>query len=131
MSSSGAGSDDGRLADLQALTDTKLASLDLDNLLDELLARVRDIIAVDTAAVLLFERGAEGLVARAACGIEDEVRQGVRVPVGIGFAGRIAATRQAVRLDRVDSTTVSNPFSRSLKLPCCPQPTRRPAPAAG
>jgi sigma-B regulation protein RsbU (phosphoserine phosphatase) len=110
VSGSETGSDDGRLADLQALTDTKLASLDLDNLLEELLARVRDIIAVDTAAVLLFERGADGLVARAACGIEAEVRQGVRVPVGIGFAGRIAATRQAVRLDRVDSTTVSNPI---------------------
>ena len=110
MSGSETGSDDGRLADLQALTDTKLASLDLDNMLDELLAHVRDIIAVDTAAVLLFERGAEGLVARAACGIEAEVRQGVHVPVGIGFAGRIAATRQAVRLDRVDSTTVSNPI---------------------
>lgn len=49
-------------------------------------------------------------MARAACGIEAEVRQGVRVPVGIGFAGRIAATRQTVRLDRVDSTTVSNPI---------------------
>ena len=110
VSGSETGSDDGRLADLQALTDAKLASLDLDNLLEELLARVRDIIAVDTAAVLLFERGADGLVARAACGIEAEVRQGVRVPVGIGFAGRIAATRQAVRLDRVDSTTVSNPI---------------------
>jgi sigma-B regulation protein RsbU (phosphoserine phosphatase) len=110
VSSSGAGSDDGRLADLQTLTDTKLTPLDLGNLLDELLARVRDIISVDTAAVLLFEREADGLVARAACGIEDEVRQGVRVPVGIGFAGRIAATRQTVRLDRVDSTTVSNPI---------------------
>jgi hypothetical protein len=92
------------------LTDIKLTSLDLDNLLEELLARVRDIIAVDTAAVLLLERGADGLVARTACGIEAEVRQGVRVPIGIGFAGRIAATRQAVRLDRVDSTTVSNPI---------------------
>src|ERR1700687_2550661 len=110
VTSSGAGSDDGRLADLQTLTDTKLTPLDLGDLLDELLARVRDIISVDTAAVLLFEREADGLVARAACGIEDEGRQGVRVPVGIGFAGRIAATRQTVRLDRVDSTTVSNPI---------------------
>jgi sigma-B regulation protein RsbU (phosphoserine phosphatase) len=92
------------------LTDTKLTSLDLDHLLEELLVRVRDILSVDTTAVLLFERGADGLVARAACGIEDEVRQGVRVPVGVGFAGRIAATRQTVRLDRVDATTVSNPI---------------------
>lgn len=46
VSSSGPGSDNGHLADLQTLTDTKLASLDLDNLLAELLARVRDIISV-------------------------------------------------------------------------------------
>ena len=57
-SGSGSGSDDGRLADLQSLTDAKLTSLDLDNLLEELLARVRDILSVDTSAVLLFERGA-------------------------------------------------------------------------
>ncbi|MBF6558048.1 MAG: SpoIIE family protein phosphatase [Acidimicrobiales bacterium] len=49
-------------------------------------------------------------MARAACGIEEEVRQGVRVPVGVGFAGRIARLKEPVRLDRVDSTTVANPI---------------------
>src|SRR4051794_38890410 len=104
------GVDDGRLADLQTLTDSTLTTLDLDDLLAELLLRVREIISVDTAAVLLLEKGADGLVARAACGIEDEVRQGVRVPLGVGFAGRIAAIKEPVRLDRVDSTTVANPI---------------------
>jgi hypothetical protein len=60
--------------------------------------------------VLLLDERAGDLVARAACGIEDEVRQNVHVPFGTGFAGRIAATKQPVRLDRVDSTTVSNPL---------------------
>ena len=76
----------------------------------ELLARVREILDVDTAAVLILDEQSGELVARAACGIEDEVRQGVRVPLGTGFAGRIAATKDAVRLDRVDSTTVANPI---------------------
>jgi sigma-B regulation protein RsbU (phosphoserine phosphatase) len=49
-------------------------------------------------------------VATAACGIEDEVRQGVRVPLGTGFAGRVAATKDAVVLNRVDPTTVANPI---------------------
>jgi sigma-B regulation protein RsbU (phosphoserine phosphatase) len=100
----------GRLARLEALTDTTLAQLDVDELLAELLARVREILDVDTAAVLLLDVQSAVLVARAACGIEDEVRQGVRVPLGTGFAGRIAATKEAVRLDRVDSTTVANPI---------------------
>ena len=99
-----------RLANLQALTDSTLTQLDVDELLVELLARVREILDVDTAAVLLLDEQADELVARAACGIEDEVRQGVRVPLGTGFAGRIAATKQAVRLDHVDSTTVANPI---------------------
>jgi GAF domain-containing protein len=100
------------------LTDSTLTSLDLDELLAELLDRVRDILAVDTAAVLLLETDSGELVARSACGIEDEVRQGVRVPVGTGFAGRIAATRESVRLDRVDATTVSNPilWERGIKV---------------
>ena len=46
----------------------------------------------------------------AACGIEEEVYQGVRVPLRTGFAGRIAAEQRPVLLDRVDDTTVANPI---------------------
>ena len=98
-----------RLASLQALTDTALTHLDVDDLLAELLTRVRDILDADTAAVLLLE-GSSQLVARAASGLEEEVRQGVRIPLGTGFAGRIAATGSPVVLTRVDETTVSNPI---------------------
>jgi phosphoserine phosphatase RsbU/P len=98
-----------RLERLEALTDASLTRLDVDDLLVELLGRVREILDVDTASVLMLDAGSGVLVARAACGIEDEVRQGVRIPLGAGFAGRIAATRQPVRLDRVDATTVVNP----------------------
>jgi len=38
------------------------------------------------------------------------VRQGVRIPVGRGFAGRIAAGHKPVILDHVDHTTVLNPI---------------------
>ena len=100
----------GRLANFQALTDSTLARLDVDELLVELLARAREILDVDTAAVLLLDEQGDALVARASCGIEDEVRQGVRIPLGVGFAGRIAATKEAVRLDQVDSSTVANPI---------------------
>jgi serine phosphatase RsbU (regulator of sigma subunit) len=34
----------------------------------------------------------------------------VHVPLGRGFAGRIAATRGPIRLDHVDATTVANPI---------------------
>jgi sigma-B regulation protein RsbU (phosphoserine phosphatase) len=95
---------------LAAVTDAKLGRLDVDDLLVELLERVQVILDADTAAVLLRDSESSDLVARAACGLEEEVRQGVRVPIGTGFAGTIAARRQPVMLDRVDATTVSNPI---------------------
>jgi serine phosphatase RsbU (regulator of sigma subunit) len=51
-------------------------------------------------------------------GIEEEVRQGVRVPVGQGFAGTIAARRQPIIVDHVDNTTVVNPllWERGLRI---------------
>ena len=99
-----------RLANLLAGTDAGQFRLDIDDLLVDVLERLRGILNADTAAVLLYEPATDELVARAARGLEEEVRQGVRVPVGEGFAGRIAALRQPVRLDRVDETTVANPI---------------------
>ncbi len=101
-----------RLRVIQSVTDAALAHLDVESLLDELLERVRDVLNVDTAAVLLLEPNAAYLVATAARGIEEEVVQGVRIPVGRGFAGRIAAEKRAVILDHVDHTTVMNPILR-------------------
>jgi sigma-B regulation protein RsbU (phosphoserine phosphatase) len=60
--------------------------------------------------VLLLDYSSGQLIATAAAGLEEEVRQGVRIPVGRGFAGRIAAEHQPVILDRVDHTTVLNPI---------------------
>ena len=45
-----------------------------------------------------------------ASGLEEEVAQGVRIPVGAGFAGRIAAERQPVILAHVDHSNVFNPI---------------------
>ena len=99
-----------RLRDIQSLTDATLSRLDEHDFLTELLDRVKGILQADTAAVLLLDSAARQLIATAAAGLEDEVRQGVRIPVGQGFAGRIAAEQRPVILDRVDHTTVLNPI---------------------
>jgi sigma-B regulation protein RsbU (phosphoserine phosphatase) len=99
-----------RLRDIQAITDAALSRLDEEELLAELLERTRDVLEADTAAVLLLDSSSRNLVATAAAGLEEEVRQGVRIPVGRGFAGRIAAEQRPVILDRVDHTTVLNPI---------------------
>jgi signal transduction protein with GAF and PtsI domain len=102
-----------RLRQLESVTDVALAHLDVETLLSELLARVGQILDVDTAAVLLLDRLASDLVATAAHGIEEEVRQGVRVPMNRGFAGRVAGEKRPIVLDRVDETTVVNPLLRA------------------
>jgi signal transduction histidine kinase len=110
--SSGATSDAERLRRLQALTDAALSSLELDELLAALLERSRAILDADTCAVLLLDERRNELVARAAVGIEEEVEQGVRIPVGRGFAGRVAAERRPVILEDVDHADVLNPILR-------------------
>jgi signal transduction histidine kinase len=98
---------------LQSVTDAALAHLRLDELLQALLERTRLILEVDTCAILLLDEETNELVARAALGIEEEVDQGVRIPVGGGFAGRIAAEKRPVILDDVDHAHVLNPLLRA------------------
>jgi GAF domain-containing protein/anti-sigma regulatory factor (Ser/Thr protein kinase) len=101
---------DARLRHLSAFTDAALAHLDLDDLLEALLTRLRGILEVDTVAVLLLDRDSNELVARAAKGLEEEVEQGVRIPLGAGFAGRIAAESRPIFLAEVKPGAVVNPI---------------------
>jgi signal transduction histidine kinase len=100
------------LRKLQSVTDAALAHLTLDELLDELLLRIRDALGTDTSALLMFDREHDDLVARAAKGLEEEVEAGSRIPFGKGFAGRIAATRDVVMIEDVDHSYVLNPILR-------------------
>jgi signal transduction histidine kinase len=99
-----------QLEQVQAVTDAALAHLELDELLAELLLRIKSILDVDTCAILLLDEATDELVARAAVGIEEEVEQGVRIPVGGGFAGRIAVERRPIVLAEVDQAHVLNPI---------------------
>jgi signal transduction histidine kinase len=101
-----------RLRKLQSVTDAALVHLDLGDLLEELLDRVRDALGADTCAILLLDEEANELEARAARGIEEEVERGVRIPVGRGFAGRVAAERRPVVIDDVDTADIYNPILR-------------------
>src|SRR5579859_6847387 len=97
---------------LYRLSDPALSELGLEEFLDELLVRVQDALSVDTVAILLLEPETQQLVARAAKGIEEEVERGVRIPVGRGFAGRIAAERVAIFIADVDHADILNPILR-------------------
>jgi serine phosphatase RsbU (regulator of sigma subunit) len=101
---------DDKLRDIRSVTDAALSYLGAEDLLAVLLRRVKEALDADTAAVLLLDRSGRYLIATAASGLEEEVTQGVRIPVGGGFAGRIAAERRPVILPRVDHDHVLNPI---------------------
>lgn len=100
---------DDRLRRFESVTDADLAHLDAPELLVELLDRVRDLLDVDTAAVLLLDGPAEELVPVAARGLEEGTDLTVRLPVGEGFAGRIATEKEPLSIEQVDHTDVLNP----------------------
>lgn len=98
---------------LERVTDAALSRLGVGELLDELLERTRELLRVDTTAVLLLDPAERFLVATAARGLEEEVHQGVRVPLGAGFAGRIAAEKRPVIIEEVNHSNVFNPILRT------------------
>jgi PAS domain S-box-containing protein len=101
-----------RMKQVQTVTDVALSHLALDELLAELLGRVQEAMMVDTVAILLLEPEGDELRAWAAKGLEQEVELGVRIPVGAGFAGKVAATKAPVRIDDLDTADVLNPLLR-------------------
>jgi putative methionine-R-sulfoxide reductase with GAF domain len=95
-----------KLRRIEAVTDAALSGLQLEELLAELLERTRELLAVDTATILLVDDAGKDLVVTAASGLEEEVRQAIRVPIGEGFAGRIAAEGHPIALDHPDDGAV-------------------------
>jgi signal transduction histidine kinase/GAF domain-containing protein len=106
-----------RLRDLEVISAAALTHLDLDRLLANLLEGIRAVMRTDTAVILLLDETGEELVASWARGLEEEVEARVRVPVGKGFAGRVAATRSPVYIRDVAKAEVVNPLlmKRGLK----------------
>ncbi|MDQ2876536.1 MAG: hypothetical protein M3Y33_17745 [Actinomycetota bacterium] len=118
-----------QLRDIRSIMDAALSALESQSLLEALVVRVKEALRADTAAILLLDRPSGLLIATAASGLEEEVRQGVRVPVGKGFAGRVAAQRHPVILREVDAANVVNPLLlargiKSLMGPRCESAAR-------
>jgi serine phosphatase RsbU (regulator of sigma subunit)/anti-sigma regulatory factor (Ser/Thr protein kinase) len=101
-----------RRSHLLSITDSALDYMSLEGMLSELLERIRTALDVDTAAVLLLDEDRKVLVARAARGLEEEVRQGVQVPLARGFAGRVAAEARPIIIEDLDRAEVVNPILR-------------------
>lgn len=83
---------------LQVALDSAVMRLSLEDLLKELLERASAAIHTDTATLLMLDQRGEALTVRASRGLPPETAARVRVPLGKGFAGTIAATRKPLIL---------------------------------
>ena len=99
-----------RLIRLESITEAALSHLALDEVLDALLTRIRDLLDVDTASILL--RFGDVLTPTASRGFEEEVGVGIRIPIGKGFAGTIAAEERPVLVEDASEIEVINPLLR-------------------
>ncbi|HET9109353.1 MAG TPA: GAF domain-containing protein [Ktedonobacterales bacterium] len=97
---------------LQHALDSALMRLSLDELLDALLERASESLKTDTATLLLLDEHSSTLTARAARGLDEEVVKQIHVPLGQGFAGRIADSGEPIFLP---DTTVSDVVSDYLR----------------
>ncbi len=101
-----------QLQALQSITDIALTYLNLDDLLRETLARIREIMEVDNCAILLVAEDGEFLKVRVALGPEEKVAPEVRVPIGRGFAGYIAAHRTPLIVNDPSTMEIITPLLR-------------------
>jgi serine phosphatase RsbU (regulator of sigma subunit) len=84
-----------RIHNLEAISAAGLSNVRLDDLLEEVLRIIADAVGSERAVLLLLDDDGDELVARAAVGLEGMVPlEEIRVPVGVGVAGRIALQKE-------------------------------------
>jgi anti-sigma regulatory factor (Ser/Thr protein kinase)/putative methionine-R-sulfoxide reductase with GAF domain len=104
-----------RVLALERVADVALGQLPLDDLLRELLERIGTVLELDAAAILLTDDDGRSLVVRAAEGVEAGSGE-IRIAVGEGCAGRVAAERRTILLDDIQDTADLDPLFRSTAV---------------
>jgi serine phosphatase RsbU (regulator of sigma subunit) len=79
-----------------------------------LIENVRAVMSSDTATLLLLDETGSVLEPAASAGLGRRWRGATHVPVGSGFAGRVAAGREPVVLNEVNEVSVLNPILRDF-----------------
>ena len=83
-----------RLHAIESITDTALQNLGLDDLLQELLGRVRAALNAQFATVGLIDEERQELYQRAVAGAPEQINRLVRTRLGAGAAGKTAIDGQ-------------------------------------
>ncbi len=116
MISADAADRESRLRELGLLSEAELTTLSPEDFLAEQLRRLCDVLRLDVAAILLLDQHAQQLVTTAAVGLEEEVRQRFRLPVGVGFAGKVARFRRPFTAENVRPDQIASPVLRAKNV---------------
>lgn len=104
------------LSYIQTVNDTVFPNFVLENLLGVLLDCIRQVMNADTITILLPTHSGQQLAVCASVGLEEEVVEAVRIPIGQGFAGRIAASGEQMIVDDLSKIEVVSPILRSAGI---------------
>jgi PAS domain S-box-containing protein len=105
-----------RLRSIQQVTEAALAHLSLDDLLRELLERIREILLVDVVTVLLTDTAGARLIPVAVTGLDHDLKEilDVGIPLGQGIVGQIASERRGVVLEDVRADAAPEPLLKAI-----------------
>jgi PAS domain S-box-containing protein len=97
---------------LQAVTDVALRHLSLNELLEEVLLRIRETMEVDAAGILLIgdHDAGDTFASGAVVTPEGKSESGSRIPVARGLTRRLAGTGEVVAIDSVTDPLVLHPL---------------------
>jgi len=98
---------------LQTFNGTVPPPLVFEKLLYALLDCIRQVMEVDTVTILLRTEAGQQLTVHASLGLEEEIAAGIRIPIGHGFAGNIAARNELMIVDDLSTVEVVSPILRN------------------
>lgn len=91
-------------------------STEIDRFCKQLFRWLKTYMAVDTVTLLLSEANTQDLTVRSTIGLEEEIAQQIRIPIGQGFAGSIAATQAPMLVENLAAVAVVSPILRHRGL---------------
>ncbi|MHC5755649.1 MAG: GAF domain-containing protein [Nostoc sp.] len=77
---------------------------------NRLLEWLRDYMSVDTVTLLLPVADLQSLAVQATIGLEEEITQQIRIPIGRGIAGHIAASVEPMMVNNLSTVEVVSPI---------------------
>lgn len=84
--------------------------------INKLLKWLQEYTSVDTVTLLLPVENQQHLAVYATFGLEEEIVQQIRIPIGQGIAGRIALSMQPIIIDDMSAVDVFSPILRQKGL---------------